>query len=289
MGLGEGWDRATLGPQRRYRRMMRALGELDAADAGQSPRRTSTGRSQRVLLVGLMLVLAGGAVLHTAHKQFGIRVTTEGVVVARPLGTPPTVATGQGPFGFMATQPDDPARPVGYDPCRPIRYEVNDAIAPAGSEGLIEEAVAEVSASTGLIFEFAGRTERLPQERHGFGRPGREPVLIAWTTPEQFAPLAGDVAGVAGSTPRRHDYSGEHEYVTGLVALDAPALGQLLRTPAERALVKGVVLHELAHLVGLAHVEDPHQLMHPDSSVTVDFGPGDREGLAALGAGRCYF
>lgn len=49
------------------------------------------------------------------------------------------------------------------------------------------------------------------------------------------------------------------------------------------------MLHELGHLVGLAHIEDRGELMHPWSSRLRDFGPGDREGLANLGSGRCYF
>jgi len=42
----------------------------------------------------------------------------------------------------------------------------------------------------------------------------------------------------------------------------------------------------LGHLVGLDHVDDPTQLMHVVSPV-FDLGPGDRAGLARLGAGPC--
>jgi hypothetical protein len=50
-------------------------------------------------------------------------------------------------------------------------------------------------------------------------------------------------------------------------------------------------MHELAHVMGLAHVASPDEIMWspdvseerlPDLSQT-DWGPGDLEGLAALG------
>ncbi len=49
-----------------------------------------------------------------------------------------------------------------------------------------------------------------------------------------------------------------------------------------------MILHELVHVVGLAHVDDPTELMHPESQDGVTaLGPGDRAGLARLGQGPC--
>jgi hypothetical protein len=48
-----------------------------------------------------------------------------------------------------------------------------------------------------------------------------------------------------------------------------------------------VVLHELGHLVGLAHVNDPQQLMYSRGSTSNGLGPGDLAGLARLGEGAC--
>ena len=45
------------------------------------------------------------------------------------------------------------------------------------------------------------------------------------------------------------------------------------------------LLHELGHIVGLDHVDDPAQVMHHlPGSGPVEWGDGDREGLAAVGA-----
>ena len=48
-------------------------------------------------------------------------------------------------------------------------------------------------------------------------------------------------------------------------------------------------MHELGHVVGLAHVHDASELMNPENVGLTRLGPGDRAGLAALGSGRCFY
>ncbi|MCR6491586.1 hypothetical protein [Cellulomonas sp. P24] len=43
----------------------------------------------------------------------------------------------------------------------------------------------------------------------------------------------------------------------------------------------------MGHLVGLGHVDDPHQLMSPTLGAPVTFQDGDLAGLAQLGRGAC--
>ncbi|MCI2237948.1 hypothetical protein MO973_37820 [Paenibacillus sp. TRM 82003] len=50
---------------------------------------------------------------------------------------------------------------------------------------------------------------------------------------------------------------------------------------------RAVWLHELAHTVGLGHVEDAEQLMNPELTEVAGFAAGDLTGLAALGTGPC--
>ena len=45
-----------------------------------------------------------------------------------------------------------------------------------------------------------------------------------------------------------------------------------------------VVLHELAHVLGLGHFKAEGELMEPSGGGVTDFGPGDLEGLRKLGA-----
>lgn len=202
-----------------------------------------------------------------------------------PLGTPLPVPADAGPYEFMAVQPGG-GQPVTYDPCRPLRYVVNERQAPPGGEVVVAEAVSRVAQVTGLKFEYEGLTDETPAPDRPAHQPERygdrwAPILIAWSDPTQHPELAGDVAGVGGSHAITTGAGGPAAFVSGVVALDTP---QLISGPA--AAIRGVVLHELAHVVGLAHVADPSQLMHELGRGT-DFQPGDLAGLSQLGVGPC--
>jgi predicted Zn-dependent protease len=81
-------------------------------------------------------------------------------------------------------------------------------------------------------------------------------------------------------------FDGEGTYVTGHVVLDHDdAVNQLNR--GDRAYLVALVMHELGHLVGLGHVQDGREVMNEVSVEALDWGPGDRSALAAVGHGRC--
>lgn len=206
-----------------------------------------------------------------------------------PLGTPPPAPSSTA-FKLMDS-PVEEQEWVAYDPCRPVHYVVRPDNAPAGSEGLVQEAVAEVSAATGLQFIDDGATTEAPSEERDLYQPelyGKTwvPVLITWTTPEEIPGLAGDIAGLGGS-----DYaqaSGQPlVYVGGQVQLDASDAATALGYPDGRAYLKATIMHELAHVVGLDHVDDAGELMFSENVGRVSFGEGDLAGLALLGAGPC--
>lgn len=269
--------------------MQRLLRELDDLDAAVTrPRTHRRGELPRRLAaagVAMLLVVMIGGVF--AHKQFGLTIGADGIAVAQPLGRPPEVGDRDGHYAFMMVQ-DASDSPVAYDPCRPIEYVVNDAARPAGAEDVLAEAIAEISAATGLVFRAVGTTRDEPRSAGSLRAPlRREPVHIAWTTPSAVPELDGRVAGIGGSTARKDEYSGTQYYVTGMVALDAPQLGDVLARPGGEAQVRAIVIHELSHLVGLDHVDDPGELMYADNVGRLDLGPGDRRGLALVGAGRC--
>jgi predicted Zn-dependent protease len=72
------------------------------------------------------------------------------------------------------------------------------------------------------------------------------------------------------------------------VQLDAGQIAVILQRPDGNQVVRAIVLHELAHLVGLGHVTAVNQLMYPQSQRgVIEFGTGDLTGLAALGRGSC--
>ena len=207
-----------------------------------------------------------------------------------PLGVPPVVA-GAGPHTFMATQPGS-IEPVAFDPCRPIDVVINARTAPPIGAELLAEAIAEVSAATGLVIRVEGQSDEVPTSERGAYQRDRygdrwAPVLVAWTDPATMPELEGVVAGIGGPV-MSGVRGGPQVSVSGIVALDGPQLTEMLDWPGGAAQVRGVILHELGHLVGLGHVDDPSQLMHSEGHPGIDsFQQGDRAGLARLGQGAC--
>lgn len=206
-----------------------------------------------------------------------------------PFGLPPADLSG-GPHAFVATQPDS-HDPITYDPCRVIMVVINDRTAPPGAEGVVQQALVDVSLATGLRFVVEGSTDEAPHERRESYQRSRygdrwAPVLIAWSDPAEYPMLEGPVAGVGGSASYQRSPADPVMFVSGAVVLDGPQLGQMTAFGMEE--VRAVILHELGHLVGLDHIEDRYQLMHHTGMPGITtFQDGDRAGLARLGAGPC--
>lgn len=210
-----------------------------------------------------------------------------------PLPAPPAET---GSYAFLQTQPGKPDEPVTYDPCRRVRIVVNPQGAPAGTDGLIREAARTVGRASGLLLDVVGQTDERPRADRPLSDPrrygdGPSPVLVAWSDPSEIPGLRGDVAGLGGSTAISTGLGGRLTYVTGAVTLDAPAMERILARPGERsahlAEVRAIVLHELAHLVGLDHVDDPDELMSHVNRGLLRFGAGDLRGLTEVGDGPC--
>ena len=217
---------------------------------------------------------------------------TAGIEAARrPLGTPLPAPPEGGPHGFIAFQPDG-VTPVTYDPCRPVHYVLRPDNAPAGGEEAVHSAFARLSEVTGLRFVHDGPSDEPTTLDRPVFQPDRygdrwAPVLVAWETEEQNPALVGDTVGQAGSVAVSLG-EGTRVFVSGTVSLDAGRLPEILSFRDGAETVRAIVLHELGHLVGLAHVDDPAQLMYPEARREVpDLGPGDLTGLEVLGSGPC--
>lgn len=207
-----------------------------------------------------------------------------------PLGVAPTVSADGAPYLFISTQKGTSA-PVAYDPCRPIQVVVNPLNAPAAGDRLIREAIDATSAATGLRFIIEGTTDEVASEERESFQPLRygdrwAPVLIAWGEPSNVPMLKDDVAGFAGSSALSRG-NGPTVYVSGSVVLDAPQFEKILDRKRGEASARSVIMHELAHLVGLDHVDDESQLMNPVGGDVRVFQSGDLAGLAQLGRGEC--
>ena len=244
-------------------------------------RRTSGGALPGLLIAGLVVV---GAIAFSPSAEFEEARGLLGLGEER-RGTAPNAPRGVGSYRFSMTQPGSD-EPVGYDPCEPIRVVHNPQNAPANAQELLETAIRHTEEATGLRFELAGTSDqRNFLERYaGFTRRS-EPVLVGWATGEEVPELAGDVAGLGGSTAL--ELRGRMEYVTGTVVLDQEVFDDLDDDPEAQAVAQGIVDHEFGHLVGLNHVDDPRELMHQEQAGVTSYGPGDLEGLARLGSIRC--
>lgn len=285
------WDTLTLGPARRRRWMHRRLADLDRVD-WETSEPSPTRRRRRLLLPAAVVAVTVGLGLHQVSLLpcFGHGQGTHGLEALShdPLGKPAPAPSGEGGYRFTTSHL---GVPVAYDPCRPVHIVVNHATAPPGADLLLQEAISRVSRATGLVFLIDGPTDERPssyRQLPGGLHLGRNwpPVLVSWTTPAAIPELAGPVAGLGGSTART-DSMGLTRYVTGAVNLDGPDIAEILRRPNGWPQARAILMHELGHLVGLAHIDDPHQLMSPQSTGQTRFGDGDLRGLHKLGSGRC--
>lgn len=242
-----------------------------------------------------MSAAAAGLCLVVGCGLFVPEIRTQVVEHARDVAeqaiphriAPPVPVTTSGSYAFMHTAE---GQPVTYSPCRPIQYALNLDGAPAGSEAVLGTAINEVERATGLRFEYVGTTHTKPLEKEPvtsrLGLDDAPPVTIGWATPTEAPMLAGDIAGYAGSGYVTIDGRPTH-YITGRVVLDAETYASLVQSPAGAAEARAIAMHELGHLVGLAHVADPSELMNRQNSRQQQFGPGDLAGLARLGSGSC--
>lgn len=235
-----------------------------------------------ITLAATAAMLAAVVVWHPAEQLDPVRRAV-GLGPERQLPAPSVVERG-GTFTWAMTQPGS-SEPVGWDPCQEIRYRINPAGGPPGGDELIERALDRASAATGLAFADEGETDDrpFPGGVKLFGRP--DPVVIGWADAGEYADLAGTVAGVGGAVAER-DTGGRLRFVSGGVVLDVEAFTATSVAQQPRVM-EAIVLHEVAHVVGLGHVSEPMELMYADNTGQVELGPGDREGLARLGSLPC--
>lgn len=210
-----------------------------------------------------------------------------------PLGKPAPITVGSNSYAFTNLRAN--GTPVTYDPCRPIHYVTRAANAPAGGDQLIKEAVTAVSRATGLVFIDDGATAEAPAAKRVSYQPDRygdrwAPLLIAWEThveePRFTDPEYGTTVLGLGGSEAISVGDIPFTYVSGQLELNGPALTRMIARDGAAAAV-GVIKHELAHVVGLGHVNDPTQLMNESTTAVTTYAAGDLSGLALLGQGQC--
>ncbi len=196
-------------------------------------------------------------------------------------------------FAPWARNPD--GSPVRWDPCEPIQVVVNPDGGPDGWIDRFDEAV-QVLKDHGVDLVVEGHVDERPHAERRPHQPDRyghrwAPVLVAWSTPGETG-LGLRATDRALAVPIAVGTGRHRNLVTAQVVLNAD------RTRPPDALDldgddradswAAVLLHELLHVVGLDHVDDPRQLMHwAPGSGPVELGDGDLAGLRALTTGGC--
>jgi hypothetical protein len=188
--------------------------------------------------------------------------------------------------------------PFRWNPCEPIHYQVHLFGAPPGADADLDEAIRRITEATGIRFVDDGHTTRsaLAQERvegYDVTHGAYFPVLIMWEPAEDFRRYGDpeEYAGVGipflGSAPNG---DARPVFASGLIVLNADAGA----TPGFRGRFSDgpLLMHEWAHVLGLAHVGSARELMWspdvpgaaevPDLTME-DWGRGDLEGLRSVG------
>ena len=180
-------------------------------------------------------------------------------------------------------------KPVRWDPCAPIRWTSNTAQAPAGGLAVLQESVDRIAQLTGTTWQYVGPSATTPSTAYLPKQAQAEypPVLLGWTDGASSDLLAGQARTVLGMTRtawfgiQRPDGSKVAAIRSAVVALDRTDTLPLRGATSWKALV----LHELGHVMGLAHVEDRSQLMAAVLPPSADVQAGDVAGLARVGSG----
>lgn len=259
-----------------------------------------------VVAAGAFIILRPGPGPEDAD-QVAPTTTMDPLSPATSIGSPtPELTTAApsprgDPSAYKHAFLDENGLPARFNPCEPVRYVVNPAGAPVNWKQVLDGVVAELGPLTGLTFEYDGERDevaRLTDEpvpgappipageykknvlRESF-QPDRypgvwAPVLIQWSDmpPVPGASPGSDSSGI-GRSDQRKTTDGSAIYVSGVIVISRDL---------DQAMLKGVLMHEFGHVLGLGHTDDPEQVMAADhGTLPTAWGAGDVTGLSKIG------
>ncbi len=205
-------------------------------------------------------------------------------IVVDVLGALPGWSTADEPGVWSSIVRDVIDMPLSYDRCFAIPYKINhgNVANPTRDQWIadVHEAAGVIEAATGIDFVYQGPSTEVPSTN----RFDADHVLVAFTTPAVVDDLGSGVLGIGGSVFGALVNSVRlvpEQFWHGFAYMDATAG---MAPGFDDGLSFGqVALHELAHVVGLGHIDNVDEIMN--FSVIArsgHFGPGDLHGLALL-------
>jgi len=255
-------------------------------DAPHRPDRHHASRQRWIAPLAIVSVVA----------MFGLGVVVLAAVVPDVVaGTSGGALTAPGAgYAFLDTRTEAGRTvPVRWNPCEPIQYEVNMGGAPLDAVDEVQRATSRVTGATGIDFTFDGTTQRtLVQTAHdqfySDGVTGTyDPVLIAWIPHRAMVRFTNEQDVLAFAHPELGESTRSDQWVSGWVVVDSGGRFE----DSGRYSLELVLMHELGHIVGLAHVKAPDELMFSGQDAgdarpyqMDDWGPGDLRGLEQVGA-----
>ncbi len=231
--------------------------------------------------------MAAGMIRGSVMLNFSDSVEYGRAVGAGPFGTMDFRGPGRrgpdaapGTYAYIQTGPD--GRPLGYRKCHPVYVTFNEngldpTLLPA-FHGHLDHALEQMSVATGQHWVYVGTTT-FRAFLDGYPElPGV--VAVGFLD-------AGGATGIGGSMwGGQNPKTGMVEYYSGSVGMDTFQTEALL-TRGYAGTVATTLMHEFAHVAGLAHVDDPAQVMVPIGNATADprpWGTGDLAALARVGS-----
>jgi hypothetical protein len=216
--------------------------------------------------------------------------------------TPNEIANLPITYTFLHVAPDG-CTPARFNPCEPVHYIQNGAAAPAFVVENVREAFKRLGQETGITFIDDGLTDENARrgpyvpERY----PGRwAPILIVW---EHFPAeqTSGQQQILGNTVPYRAEevtvsarlrfnvdaYNDENTKAPIQDGFGPPANSGTGPIGRNNITWGRIILHELAHVVGLGHTREEASLMYPDAAQQTTrptgFSKSDRDGLRYLG------
>ena len=216
--------------------------------------------------------------------------------------TPNEIANLPITYTFLHVGPDR-CTPARFNPCEPVHYIQNGAAAPAFVMENVREAFKRLGQATGITFIDDGLTDENARrgpyvpERY----PGRwAPILVVWEHfPAQQTSGQQQILGntvpyrvdeVTVSARLRFNVDAYNDETTKAPIGDGfgPPAGSGTGPIGRNNITWGrIILHELAHVVGLGHTREEASLMYPDAAQQTTrptgFSRSDLTGLRYLG------